>query len=443
MNIQLSDHFTYKKLIRFTLPSIAMMIVTSLYSVIDGLFVSNLVGADAFAALNLIFPFIMMFASISFMLSTGGSALIGKMIGQDRLKEANQIFSMLIYFTLLVGLASALFGLVFLEPISIILGASNQLLSHSMAYGRILLLALPFFMLQTTFQVFFVVAEKPMMSLIISVISGLTNIVLDFLFIYIFKWGISGAAGATALSQVVGGLIPLLYFFRKNKSILRLTKPRWDSKALLRICINGSSEMMTNLSLSVVNILYNFQLMKIAGQNGVAAYGVLMYVTFIFSSVFIGYAIGSAPIFSYHFGAKNQAEMKNLFKKSSVLILTASLSLTLIAQVLALPLSKVFVGFDPELLAMTVRALRLFSFSFLFSGINMFASSFFTALNNGKVSIFISFLRTLVFQVLMISLLPLLWGLNGVWIAVVLAELLTLAVSLTLFVIKNQDYNYL
>ncbi|WP_062532559.1 MATE family efflux transporter [Jeotgalibaca dankookensis] len=443
MNIQLSDHFTYRKLLRFTIPSIAMMIITSIYGVVDGLFVSNVVGAEAFAAVNLIMPFAMIFASVSFMLSTGGSALVGKIIGEGNVEKGNQIFSMLVYLIVGIGILFGIFGIVFLEPIAIMIGATEELLQYSIPYGTILFISLPFFMLQTTFQVFFVVAEKPHMGLIISIAAGLTNVFLDFLFIYFFRWGVTGAAAATAMSEIVGGMIPFIYFLRKNTSTLRLVRPKWNGKAIIKSATNGASEMLTNLSMSLVSVLYNFQLIKIAGADGVAAYGVIMYVTFIFSGIFIGYSIGSAPLISFNYGARNSQELKNLFKKSLILIGLASLVLVLIAEFLATPLARIFVGYDLELLIITSRALKLFSLSFLFSGINMFASSFFTALSNGFVSALISILRTLVFQVIMIFLLPLLFGLDGIWLAVVLAELLTLFFTVFAFLVTKRYYRFM
>lgn len=443
MDIQLSDHFTYGKLFRFTLPSIMMMIITSIYGVVDGLFVSNLVGKDALAAVNLILPFVMIFGAFSFMLSAGGSALVAKILGEGERKKANQVFSMIIYVIIGFSLIASTLGIIFLKPIAIMLGAKGLLLDYCISYGKILFLSMPFFMLQTTFQVFLVVAEKPRMGLLISIIAGLINIFLDFLFIYIFQWGIVGAASATAFSELMGGIIPLVYFLRKNNSMLRITKAKWDGKAILKSSSNGSSEMMTNLSISLVNMLYNIQLMRLIGPSGVAAYGVIMYVNFFFIGVFIGYSFGSVPIISYHYGAGNKNEMKNIFKKSFMIISFLSTLMVLSAQIFAFPLAKLFVGYDPELLAITVRAFRLFSISFLFSGINMFASSFFTALNNGLVSAFISFLRTLVFQVIMIFLLPLIWGVDGIWFAVVVAEVLTLVVSLSFFKKKNAQYSYL
>lgn len=443
MNIKLSDHFTYRKLLRFTLPSIIMMVITSIYGVVDGFFVSNFVGADAFAALNLIVPFVMIFSSVGFMLGTGGSALVAKTMGEGDHDKANQIFSMLVYVMLGIGMASTLFGLTFIRPIAIMLGAQGEILEMSITYGRILLMTLPFFILQISFESFLMVAEMPDLGLKVSIAAGLTNVFLDYFFIVVMDWGITGAALATASSQIVGAMLPFLYFATMKSSRLRMTKPYWNGAALLKASANGSSEMLTGLSLSLVNMLYNVQLMKIAGPNGVAAYGIIMYMSFLFMSVFIGYSIGSAPIISYHYGAKNHDELKNLFKKSMVLVGGAAIIMLMIAEGFATPLARIFVGYDLELLALSTRALRLYSISFLFSGINLFSSAFFTALNNGGISAFISFLRTLVLQVVMILFLPTIFGIDGVWLAVVVAEVLTFIVTVFLFIRNKDRYHYL
>lgn len=443
MYIKLSDHFTYRKLLRFTLPSIIMMVITSIYGVVDGFFVSNFVGADAFAALNLIVPFVMIFSSVGFMLGTGGSALVAKTIGEGKPEKANKIFSMLVYILIGFGLVSTVFGITFIRPIAMMLGAQGEILEMSITYGRILLLALPFFVLQISFESFLMVAEMPDLGLKVSIAAGLTNVFLDYLFIVVLGWGIGGAAIATASSQVVGAMIPLIYFATMESSRLKITKPHWDGAALLKASANGSSEMLTGMSLSLVNMLYNVQLIKIAGPNGVAAYGIIMYMSFLFMSVFIGYSIGSAPIISYHYGAGNHDELKNLFKKSMVLVGGAAIIMLLIAEGFATPLARIFVGYDLELLALSTRALRLYSISFLFSGINMFASAFFTALNNGGISAFISFLRTLVLQVIMILFLPTVFGIDGVWLAVVVAEVLTFLVTVWLFIRNKERYHYL
>ena len=443
MQIQLSDKFTYSKLIKFTMPSILMMIIISIYGVVDGLFVSNYVGTNAFTSLNLIMPFIMIFGAFGFMLGTGGCALVAKYLGESNGKKANEVFSMLIFVIAMGAMLCTVVGIVFLKPIALLMGATPQLLGDCLTYGTILLLALPGFMLQTSFQTFVVVANKPNMGLILSILSGITNIILDFLFIAIFQWGIAGAAWATAISQVLGAIIPLIYFIsKKNNSSLRLVKFKWDGKALLKSCTNGSSEMMTNVSLSLINMLYNIQLMKFLGINGVSAYGIIMYISFIFSGVFIGYTIGVSPIISYHYGANNKVELKSLLKKSIVLMVSSSVILTLIAEIFAPQLSAIFVGYDPKLLSVSITALRLYSISYLFSCINIFASAFFTALNNGKISALISFLRTLVFQAIMILILPYILGIEGIWLAVLFAELLCLAVTIYLFKANNKHYGY-
>lgn len=442
MKIQLSDHFTYGKLLRFTFPSIIMMIFTSVYGVIDGLFVSNFVGKTPFAAINLIMPFLMMFSALGFMIGTGGSALVSKTLGEGNSRKANSLFSMMIYVTIAIGTVSTVIGLIILRPVSKWLGAEGEMLEDCVTYGRILLPALTPFMLQTTFQSFLVTAEKPKLGLAVTVAAGFTNIILDALFIAVFEWGIVGAAVATAVSQLVGGFVPMIYFSRPNKSLLKLGFAEFDGKALLKTCTNGSSELMTNFSMSLVNMLYNFQLMKFAGEDGVAAYGVIMYTNFIFISIFVGYSIGTAPVIGYDYGAANYDELKNMRKKSLTLIAAAGLVLTVIAELLAYPLSKIFVGYDAGLLDITVRAFMIYSVSYAVMGFNIFGSSFFTALNNGAVSACISFLRTLLFQIAAVMLLPAFLGIDGIWLAVTVAELFSLAVTAAFFIKMRKRYRY-
>lgn len=442
MKIQLSEHFSYSKLLRFTFPSIVMMIFTSIYGVVDGIFVSNFVGKTPFASINLIMPVLMVFGALGFMIGTGGSALVSKIMGEGDSKKAKSVFSMLIYFSAAFGIAVSVIGFIFIEPIAIALGAEGAMIADCVLYSRILLPFTVAFILQNEFQSFLVTAAKPQLGLAVTVAAGLTNIVLDALFVAVFKWGLAGAAWATAISQTVGGIIPLLYFVFSKKSTLRLTKADFDMKALIKTCTNGSSEMMTNISMSVVNMLYNFQLMKFAGEDGVAAYGVIMYVNFIFVAVFLGYSIGCAPIIGFHYGAKNHSELKNLFKKSIVIISASSVCMTVLAELLAKPLSGIFVGYDETLFAMTQRGFMIFSVSFIFMGFNIFGSSFFTALNNGIISAAISFLRTLLFQIVSILVLPLLFELDGIWLAVVTAELMAIVVTVIFMVKMKPRYKY-
>lgn len=441
--IQLLEHFTYKKLIRFTIPTVAMMIFTSVYGVVDGLFVSNIVGSEAFAGVNLIMPALMMLGSVGFMIGTGGSALVSKTIGEGNKKLANRYFSMLIYFLLIVGIVLSILGNAFIRQISELLGAKGEMVDICSTYGRTLLCSLPFFMLQNCFQSFLVVAEKPAMGLCVSVIAGLSNMVLDFLFIYVFRLGVFGAALATAISEFVGAAIPLIFFIRKNNSPLKLIKTKLELKPILRTCSNGSSEMVTNISMSLVNMLYNLQLVKFAGYDGVVAYGIIMYVGFIFSGTYLGYCVGVAPIVGYHYGAANTAELKNLFKKSLFLLTSAAVVLTACAELLSSVLAGIFVGYNQDLHNMTTNAIQLFALSYIISGINIFASAFFTALNNGLVSAVISFMRTLVFQIAFIFILPELLGLNGIWLAVVGAEICSLIISVSFFVANRKKYKYI
>ena len=442
MRIQLSDHFTYKKLLWFTLPSIFMMIFTSIYGVVDGFFVSNFVGKTPFAAVNFIMPFLMVLGAIGFMFGTGGGALIAKTMGEGRLELANRQFSLFVYVTLVCGLVITVLAQLFLRPIMGWLGAEGELLENCVIYGRIILLSMTPFILQFEFQSFFVTAEKPQLGLAVTVASGVTNMVLDALFIAVFHWGLVGAAAATALSQIVGGIVPLIYFSRKNTSLLRLTKTEYDGHSLQKACINGSSELMSNIAMSVVGMLYNVQLIKYAGEDGVAAYGVLMYVNFTFLSVFIGYSVGSAPIVSYHYGAGHWEELKGLLRKSLTIIGVCSAAMFVLAELLAGPMSVVFVSYDPVLLEMTLRGFLIFSLSFLFAGLAIYGSSFFTALNDGLTSAVISFLRTLVFQVAAVMLLPLIWNLDGIWISCVVAELMAAVLTVWFIRKKRSRYHY-
>ena len=440
--IQLSDHFTYQRLLRFVFPSIVMMIFTSVYGVVDGLFVSNFVGKTPFTAINFIFPVIMILGAVGFMLGTGGTAVVAKTLGEGDSDRANKYFSMLTYVAIISGVVLAILGIIFVRPIGALMGAEGELLDDAVIYCRVVLLGLPFFMLQNAFQNFFITAEKPKIGLYVTIAAGVTNIVLDALFIAAFSWGLVGAAAATALSQFVGGVIPLFYFGRKNTSLLRLGKTQFYGKTLLHVCINGSSELMSNISASVVTLLYNAQLMKYAGEDGIAAYGAIMYVSFVFVAIFIGFVIGAAPIVSFHYGADNRSELKSLFKQSTILVGVGGSLMAITAMLLAAPLSQLFVGYDRALYEMTLRGFFIFSFHFIVAGFNIFGSSFFTALNNGTVSAIISFLRTLVFQCASVLLLPLIFELDGIWYSIVVAELLSFAVTVFFIIFKRKKYGY-
>lgn len=442
MKIQLSEHFTYSKLLRFTFPSIIMMIFTSIYSVIDGLFVSNFAGKTALAAINIIYPFIMAVGALGFMMGTGGSALVGRLLGEGEKEKANKTFSLIVYTTAIAGILLSALAFLLVPTVSRLFGASGQLLDYCILYGRICFLSMPCFMLQNVFQCFFITAEKPRLGLDVVLSAGITNMVLDFLFVAVFGLGLKGAAIATVCGEIIGGLVPILYFAGRNHSLLRLGRTSFDAGSILKTCTNGSSELMTELSSSVVTVLYNTQLMKIAGENGVAAYSTIMYVNFIFVAIFLGYSLGSAPIISFHYGAGNHDELKNMRKKSLRLIAVWGIGMTIISHIFALPFARFFVGYDSELLAMTIHGFRIYAFVYLLNGFNIFGSSFFTALNNGIVSATISFLRTLVFEVICILLLPVFFGIDGIWSAVLVAEALALCVTSFFLITKRSRYHY-
>lgn len=444
MQIKLSDHFTYGRLLRFTFPSIAMMIFTSIYGVVDGFFVSNFAGKTPFAAVNLIMPLLMIVATVGFLFGTGGTAIVSNVLGQGDRERANRYFSLFTYLSLGLGIFFSLLGFVLIRPISRMLGAQGALLENCVVYGRIILLATPFYILQLLFQSFFVTAEKPKLGLAVTVCSGVTNMVLDAVLVTLLPQPhkLAGAAIATSISQAVGSIVPLVYFFRENTSLLRLGPTRYDGGAVARATINGSSEFMSNISMSLVGTLFNLQLIHYAGENGVAAYGVMMYVSMIFSGAFIGYSIGTAPVIGFHYGAQNHAELKSLLRKSLVLLSILGICMTAAAELMAQPLAQFFVGYDPALMQLTVSGFRIFALCFLFMGFAVFASGFFTALSDGLTSALISFLRTLVFEVAAVLILPKLLGINGIWFSIVAADMLSVVLSFCFLAIKRKKYHY-
>jgi putative MATE family efflux protein len=442
MSIKISDHFTYKKLLLFVLPSVLMMVFTSIYGVVDGFFVSNYAGKTAFAAVNFILPFIMILGGMGFMMGTGGSALVAMNLGAGKKERANRFFSMVIEFTIIMGVVLTVFGLAFLKKIAILMGATSDMLPFCLTYGRILLAFITFFMLQNLFQGLMVTAGKPQLGFAITVGAGVLNMFLDFLFVGIFGWGVAGAAVATIISQCFGGITPLIYFSFARNQELRFRIVKMEAGPILHACGNGSSELASDVSSSVVSIVYNAQLLKYAGENGVAAYGVIMYVAFIFIAMFMGYSIGAAPIISYHFGAENHAELQNMRKKSMKIMAVSGVSMMLLAQLLAGTLARMYVGYDQALLTLTVRAFHIFTMAFILSGINIFTSSFFTALNNGPISALISFMRSLVFELLSVLILPLIFGIDGIWSAISVAEIMAFIMSMSFMLKYKSKYNY-
>ena len=442
MKIRLSDNFSYKKLLCFVAPPILMMVFTSIYGVIDGLFISNFAGKTAFAGVNLIMPFLMVLGSLGFMIGTGGTAVVSKLLGEGKNEKANGFFSLFVLVTFTGGLVFAVLGEIIIEDIAVLLGATEAMLPYSVLYGRIIMCTVPFFMLQNVFQAFFSAAEKPLLGFIITLSAGCTNILLDGIFVGVFDAGVTGAAAATCISQLIGGIAPLIYFSSANSSLLRLKKPEFNGRVLAKCCANGASEFVSNVSTSIVSIVFNYQLMRIAGENGVSAYGVLMYVNFIYFAIFIGYSIGTAPIIGFNYGAGNVKELKNIFKKSLLLMGIFGIIMSALAVILANPIAKIYVGYDAELFEMTVNAFHIFSLSFIFSGFAIFVSSMFTALGSGLISAAVSFLRTLVFQISAVFILPVFFGLSGVWASMLAAEILATAVAAVFCAAKRKKYLY-
>lgn len=442
MGNSLKDEYTFIKLLKFTIPTMVTLIFTSIYNVVDSLFISNYVGKEAFASVNFIIPFLLFLGGVGFMFGTGGSALISKTMGEGDKEKPNQLFSLIVYVSFIIGLLLMALGFVFIRPVAILLGAKGTLLEGSLEYGRIIILSVPAFVLQFEFQSFFSTAGKSRLCLYITILAGVTNIILDAIFVAILGWGLKGAALATVISQYLGGILPLIYFSMPNTSFLRLSKPHFNGEALIKVCSNGSSELLSEISMSFVSMLYNVQLLKYAGADGVAAYGVLMSVGFIFHAIFIGYSVGVTPIIGYQYGAEDSLELKNLLKKSFILIGCFAITMFVASLLLSIPLSFLYVGYDKNLFNMTIHAFSIFSFGFLFSGYAIFGSAFFTSLNNGLVSAIISFMRTVVFEVLAVLIFPLFWGINGIWASIVGAEVMAVIMVLFFLATKKKQYGY-
>lgn len=440
--VKLSEHFTYEKIFRFTIPSIGVLLFMSLYGMIDGFFVSNFVGTLQFAAINLIFPFVMLLDFVGLLFGTGGSALVAKKLGEGKKVQANQIFSMLIYLSIFLGIIFAIFGIIFVRDVAEILGATGELLEESVIYAKILFIALPFILLQFEFGCFFPTAEKPQLGFYITVLTGLLNIILDAIFILAFGWGLIGAAVATTIVEILGGIVSFIYFARKNTSLLQLTKTHLDLPALIQTCTNGVSELISSVSMSIVGMLYNWQLLKYAGSDGVAAFGILLYINFIFESIFIGYSMGIEAVVAYNYGAKRYTELQSLLRKSLLIIGVSGILMFICAEIFAYSLAGIFIENNENILEMTVNAFRIYSFVFLFAGFAIFTSSFFTALNNGLLSAFISVMRTLVFEVAAVLIFPLIWGLNGIWFSMTGADIMAVAVATILLKANSKRYKY-
>ncbi|MBQ5934556.1 MAG: polysaccharide biosynthesis C-terminal domain-containing protein [Bacteroidales bacterium] len=443
MKIALHGHYGYRRLVRSSIPSIVMMLVGSIYSVVDGLFVSNFVGTTAFAALNVIWPAVMIIGALGLMVGTGGTALVSMTKGMGEAERANVLFSMLIRFTILIAVVFMVPLYLLMEPLARMLGAEGEMVHQCVIYGRICTVGLPGFMLQMCFQSFYMTAEKPQLGTIMSIVCAVTNIALDALFIVVFHWGLAGAAAASMTACFVGGFFPLWYFrSRFNNSSLRLVRAPFERKPILKASSNGLSEYVGNISWNVLAICYNLQLLKMMGENGVAAYSVLLYYGYIFAAVFFGYNLTVTPIIGYNYGAEDKAELRSLLRHSIFLLLGLGSLMTLVSELLAEPAARLFVGYDPELSALTKHAIRLYMLSFFIAGVNIFTSSWFTGLNNGKVSAVVSFIRNLVFELGFVFLLPVLIGPDGIWLAVDAADFCCLILSAALILAYRKRYGY-
>ena len=447
-SIHLSDHFTYKKILRFTIYPILMMLITSIYWIVDGFFISNYVGPSAFAGVNLIFPVVMIVACIGFMFGSGGAALVSKKLGEGDSDGANKTFSLITYVTLGTGLILSLIFFFLVRPIAMGFASINQveaseaMIDSAEVYGRIMVGGVFLYIMQGYFHSFFSVNEKSSLGFLFTLISGLTNMLLDYLLIGVFRAGVVGAACASLSGMFISAVGPFLYFRFGKNNLIKLGKPRWNLNEITQSIANGSSEFVSNVSGSIVTIVFNVQLLKYIGEVGVSAYGIIGYVCFVFFAIFIGYSIGIAPVIGYNYGAKNPVELTNVLRKSFVIISVSGVAMTLLSAGLADPITRIFSAGVGELHTLGVRAMRIFSICYLMAGFSMFGSSFFTALNNGLISALISFCRTLVFQLGSVFVLPLIVGVDGIWFSIIVAEFLSMVMTIIFISARRRKYGY-
>lgn len=441
--IDMGQHLTTGMLIRYTLPSMATLVFASIYGIVDGFFVSNFAGKTAFAAVNIILPFVNILTAAGIMVGTGGTAIVSKLRGEGDDDKANRAFSLVVYFAAILGTVLAILGTIFIPSVARALGAEGEMLQICILYGRLCMISAPAFVLQLAFQPFFPAAGKPKLGLWITVASGCANMILDALFIGVFGWGVTGAAVATNVSEYIGGLLPVFYFARKNPSFLKLGRTKLSWGTIGHTCLNGSSELVGEIAFSIVAMAYNWQLLRFLGADGVAAYGIIMYTGFIFGAVMFGFTMGASPLMSYQYGAQNRQEMRSLFRNCMKFMLVAGLLMFAAGELCARPLSFIFASYDAGLLNLSVHAYRIYSISFLLMGIPIYGSSLFTALGNGPVSAAISFLRSLVFETGAVILLPLLFGADAIWFAVIVAEFAASIVAFAFILKFNGRYGYL
>lgn len=442
MQNDISKEFTLPSLIKFTLPTIVMLVFVASYTIVDGIFVSRFVGTTALSAMNIVFPLINILIGLGIMMGTGGSAIIGRKLGEGKEEEARSAFTLVTVFSIIVGLVISALCFLFIQPLSILLGADENLLPYCIAYGRIMMAFYTVSVVQTLFQTLFITAGKPQLGLWLNVAAGLANILFDYVFIVLLDMGIAGAAWGTVSGFLIGG-IPALVYFAKPRTVLYFVKPRWNGRIILQTMTNGSSEMVTNAAMAITTLLFNLAMMELLGEDGVAAITIVLYAQFLFSSAYLGFASGAAPVFSYNYGNRNIPQLKWLFKTCLCIILISSVVCFAFSYLMAVPTIAIFTPKESNTYAITLYGYKIFVWNFLFAGINIFASSFFTALSNGKVSAMISFLRTFVFVAGSILLLPKFLGIDGIWLAVPVAEAVTVLVALFLLAINRKHYHYL
>lgn len=429
-------------LLKFAAPTIFSMLLMEIFGIVDGLFVVRLIGTDALSAVNITFPIVLMSIALGMMFSSGGSALVSRRLGQKRERTARQNFSLIAVSAFVCGAVLAALGLAFLKPLLYFLGTNDALYGMCYEYARTTLMFVPVTIFACVFFMFYIARGKAGLGMIVTASAGLINVILDYVFIAVFDMGLFGAALATGIGYSASGVVGLLYFTFNRRGSLYLEKPKWDRFVLTKACFNGASEMVSNVSVCIITVLLNNIVMRLAGADGVAAITVVLYMQTSLMSVCFGYSMGISPLVSYNYGKRETARLQRTFAVSLRLIGLVSVGVFAFCNFATAGLVGLFVDEGTHVFDMAYKGLRLFSFTFLFMGLNVFASALFTALSNGKVSAVLSFCRTLVFVVGFLLVLPLYWQMTGVWLSMPLAEALSCLLSVYCFAKYKGVYKF-
>ncbi len=443
MEHALAKKFSLASLLLFAAPNIIMMIVLSMYIIVDGMFVARFIGTTALSAINMFYPAICFEMALGIMIATGGSAIAAKKLGEGKQKEAQNNLSFLMVVEGSFGIVIAVVGNLFTAEIVSFLGASAAQAPLSITYAKIIFSFAPAFFLQTAFQTFFVTAGKPALGLIVTILGGVANILLDYIFMAPLRLGVTGAAIATGIGYCIPAMVGVIFFLKAKTNPFHFVRPRFDGKVLLQACANGSSEMVTNLSNAVTTFLFNFTLLQFYGEDGVASITIILYFQYLFTALYFGYSNGIAPIISYKYGNDDRKQLQALFKNSVLFLIISSIAANVLLHFTISKLLTIFTAENSPVYQITLHGFSIYSMAFMIMGLGIFSSAMFTAFSDGITSAIISFSRTFLFIVGAILLLPAILGERGVWLAVPIAEAFGFLISILYLIGKKQKFHYI